>query len=108
MNFTAELPCHVAPDSLAVQPDPITVKMGPISGSFTNYSQSQNETSRTTNKIMTHILSGRTTQQAAKLIYQVLARHILKLQSATHQCAPGFMTPNTDVTLPPIFKLIQK
>jgi hypothetical protein len=45
---------------------------------------------------MKRILSARTTQQAATLIYQVLARHTLKVQSATRERAPGFMAPNRD------------
>jgi hypothetical protein len=54
------------------------------------------------NDVMTRIPSGRTTQQAATLIYQVLAR-----QSAPRQRAPGFMAPNRDnYDSSHIFKLI--
>jgi hypothetical protein len=89
MHFTVELICHKAPGAWLSQTDPVTNNTEPISGAFTNYSQTQNKkkTDITLPPRLT-FLSGRTTQQAVKLIYQVLAchtRNFSPLRATVHQ-----------------------
>jgi len=84
---------------LAGQPDPVTNNTEPISGAFTNYSQTQNKKVRHHPPATTHISVRQDHTTSSKINLSSSGLSHAQLWSATRHCAPGFMTPNKEGSL---------